>query len=141
MARCVINLGYRVTKCVGVTIGDVDIDAGNSVMIGERPNDLTAIFFLQFEIATGMVIMVMRVENMGECPAQPVERLYHRFSIRGVNHPDLALAGFPDQVYIVIGTGWNLFDFKRRHGIFPYVANSHLIMQPSKAVHLSQLRG
>ena len=96
MARCIIDLGYCITKRVGVTIGNIEIDTRYPVMIGQRADNFAAIFFLQLKITAGMVVMVMRVDDMGQCPPQSIERFNYRFSIGGINHPDLALTGFLD---------------------------------------------
>ena len=69
MSRHVKDLGFGITQHIGLAIGNLNIDAGNAVPVGFRSADDAAGLLSDLQIATGVITMVMGVENLGNLPA------------------------------------------------------------------------
>jgi len=68
VSRHVKDLGFGITQHRGLAIGNLNIDAGNAVSVGFRSDDDAAGLLFDLQIATGVITMVMGVEDMGSFP-------------------------------------------------------------------------
>ena len=116
VARHVEHLGLLLAEFEFVAFGERHVDAGDAGAVGQGPDDDGAVTRLQFEIAAGMVVVVMGVEDMGELQAEAVERGRHRRRHRGIDRGHGPAFGLAQQVDVIVPQHRDLADFQLGHG-------------------------
>ena len=115
VSRHVPDLCLRIVEHERVAIGDLDIDHRNAIAVRLGADHGAAGLVLDFRHAADMVVVMMGGENMGQVPAEHVERFEHRFRVRRIHDRRIARRTLAQQVHVIIGPGGNLVNFKGRH--------------------------
>jgi len=106
------DLGLMSTEVDRVTLINGNIDAGNAVLLSPRADNLAIGFFLQSEVSTCVIWMPVRIENMGEGPATPIEGREDRRFLRRVDGSGTFALRIMEQVAVVVAERAKLLDLE-----------------------------
>src|SRR5271154_6816889 len=98
VARHVEHLGFFLAEIERVALGQRHVDARDAGAVGQGPDNYRSGGSFQFEIAAGVVVVVVGVKDMGELPAQLVERRYPWPRYRGIDRRDRSGFGLAQQI-------------------------------------------
>ena len=96
------------TKTEELGFIDRDVYARNSVGINRSTHYSATGFFFQFKIATGVIRVMVCVQNIGQLPAGILQRLFNGGNVGSVN-AGRDIAGFAVTVKLT-GIVWGLLD-------------------------------
>ena len=83
MSGDIKDLRRRIAKLVSVAILQFNIDPGNPFSVGTGTDNRAASLFFKFQITAGVIVMVMRIQNVRQRPALNVQCRQDRIDDRG----------------------------------------------------------
>ena len=85
-----------------LAVADENVDTGDAARVIAVADDSAAGGALQFEIAAGVVVMVMGVENVRQPPAETIERRENRPGEGRIDRRAGAADGIARQIHIIV---------------------------------------
>ncbi len=96
------NLRDLAAEGIGLAFAQRHVDAGNALAIGLGADDGGAGRLLEGEIAAGVIVVVMGVEDMRERPAQRIELRFDRGCLGRIDHSDRTALRFAQQPDVIV---------------------------------------